>query len=128
MLSLKNIMAANGISCIGFGGIFIFNASTIANFLTVDNSIPLMVLKVVGLILVLNGIHLLWSSTRQRIKKWLMVYFCLGDMLWVITSLALVIFGLWITTIQGIVATIIIAIMVGYFGVMQWFLDKQTRT
>ena len=127
MLSLKNVMGANGLSCIGFGSLFMLKASAVTTFLAVDNPAPPITVVIVGVILVFNGFHLLWSSIQPNINKCLVAYFSLGDALWVAISLSLVIFSLWITTTQGIIATILIALMVGAFGVAQWLLLRRLK-
>ena len=127
MLSLKSVMGANGLSCIGFGSLFMLKASAVTTFLAVDNPAPPITVVIVGVILVFNGFHLLWSSIQPNINKCLVAYFSLGDALWVAISLSLVIFSLWITTTQGIIATILIALMVGAFGVAQWLLLRRLK-
>lgn len=124
MLSLKNIIRANGISCISFGGLFIVNANTVAHFLANKNPVPEQILIVIGTILVFNGVHLIWTSMQLNINKWLILYFSLGDALWLVVSMGLAASSFWINTTQGITATSLVAIMVGIFGLAQWRLSK----
>ncbi|MDF2177878.1 hypothetical protein P2G88_06405 [Aliiglaciecola sp. CAU 1673] len=119
MVTLQRILQANGLSCLLFGLAFLVVPNDIGMFLGAEEPAPALAFQLVGSILLFNGLHLWWAASRAVVSKWLVLYFSLGDLLWVIGSLALLINGLWITTDAGIAATLVVAVMVGVFGVLQ---------
>ncbi len=119
MFTLKNVLIANAISCIIFGLIFICLPIKVAVFLGSDTLFPELILQILGAVLVFNGLHLIWASLQQTPNKWLILYFSFGDFLWAIGSSVLLLMGLWVTTMPGIISTILIALMVTVFGIMQ---------
>ncbi|MEP2653648.1 MAG: hypothetical protein ABJH06_16850 [Paraglaciecola sp.] len=119
MLSLKNIMRANATSCLVFGGLFAMQANMVAEFLGGDSPAPQLYVLILGWLLILNGIHLFWESRTLVPKKSLILYFSIGDYLWVAGSATLILSGLWITTTAGVIVASVIALIVGIFGVLQ---------
>ncbi|MBJ7539125.1 hypothetical protein [Marinomonas transparens] len=119
MLNLKNIMRANAVSCLVFGVLFTLQANLVATFLGGELAAPPLYLLILGILLVVNGLHLVWASRIPLPKKHLILYFSVGDCLWVIASVALMLAEVWITTIGGILTTSAVAILVGVFGVLQ---------
>ncbi len=119
MLSLKNIMRANATSCLTFGALFALQPSVVANFLGGASPAPQSYILILGILLILNGLHLLWTSRVPLPQKALILYFSAGDYIWVIGSVGLIISGVWITTIGGVFVACAVAIMVGLFGVLQ---------
>ena len=117
---LHRILLLNALSCIGFGALFIVGPAWVAEFLSPQNPAPVLGICILGILLAVNGAHLLWASKQETPNKWLVRYFALGDFAWVIGSLLLILMSLWVTTTPGIVATLVIAAMVGGFGAMQW--------
>jgi hypothetical protein len=119
MVTLKQIMRANALSCIIFGFLFIVLPTDTALFLSTSNTVPTMMLVILGVVLVANGAHLIWASLSQKPNKILVMYFSLGDFLWVIASSYLIFSEMWITSEQGIAAASTVAVLVGVFGVLQ---------
>jgi len=119
MFNLKNVMRANATSCLVFGGLFALQPSLVANFLGGVSPAPQVYILILGIILILNGLHLLWASRIPLPQKKLILYFSTGDYLWVIGSIGLIFSGVWITTTGGVVVASAVAIMVGLFGVLQ---------
>ncbi|WP_426357780.1 hypothetical protein ACPUVO_15170 [Pseudocolwellia sp. HL-MZ19] len=91
----------------------------VAVFLGGDTHFPELILQILGVVLVINGLHLIWASLQQTPNKWLILYFSFGDFLWAISSSFLLLMRLWITTMAGIITTILVALMVTVFGIMQ---------
>ena len=118
MVTLKNILRANAASCLGFGTVFIIAPAYIAHFLG-SPAAPDITLIILGVVLVFNGLHLLWASSKSSPSERLIIYFSSGDFLWVIATLFLILVGLWITTTSGIIAAIAVAVVVGAFGLLQ---------
>lgn len=115
-MSLTTLLRLNALSCLGFGALFVLAPVMVADFL---GSVPVWLLTLLGAGLILNGLHLAWAA-RGAAPATLVRYFSLGDGLWVLGSLALVVAGLWVTTLWGIVATLAVAALVGALGLGQW--------
>ncbi len=119
MVTLKQVMRANALSCIIFGFLFIVLPTDTALFLSTSNTVPTTALVILGVVLVANGAHLIWASLSQIPNILLVMYFSLGDFLWVIASSYLIFSEMWITSEQGIAAASTVAVLVGVFGVLQ---------
>lgn len=119
MLSLKKIMRANATSCLAFGGLFALQPSLVANFLGGASPAPQSYILILGILLILNGLHLIWASRAPLPQKDLILYFSIGDYIWVIGSVGLIVSGMWITTPAGIMIASVVAVMVGLFGILQ---------
>jgi hypothetical protein len=119
MFSLKNVMRSNSASCLIFGGLFALYPADVASFLSSSSPAPRMLIFMVGLILVANGLHLLWASHYRLQNLKLILYFSIGDFVWVISSVAFIFSGLWITSTEGILASTVVAVLVGLFGAFQ---------
>lgn len=125
MLSLQNIMRTNAASCLLFGILFGLLPNEVAIFLGGASPAPQLLIFILGCILVVNGLHLAWASTISLPKKELVLYFSAGDFIWVIASIGLLTYELWVTTTDGILAATLVALMVGFMGVMQ--MVKRTK-
>lgn len=119
MLSLENVMRANAISCLAFGGVFALQPGQVATFLGGASPVPQLVVLVLGILLIVNGLHLLWASRIPLPPKYLILYFSTGDYIWVIASVGLMVSGVWITTTGGVLVASAVAVMVGLFGILQ---------
>jgi len=116
---LKKVLGANALSCLMFGVIFTFWSTSSVVFISGENSLDLLI-RVVGILLILNGLHLISALVRKRLHKYEVLYFSAGDGLWVLGTVILIGMGWLITTPQGIVSAILVAIMVGIFGLLQF--------
>ena len=112
---LKNILRANAVSCLVFGLLFVAIPAIVAAFL---GSAPWLAISIIGALLIVNGLHLLWAAKRTP-AKWEVIYFSVGDFLWLLATIVLIATGFWITTTKGIIVAILVALMVGLFGLMQ---------
>lgn len=114
---LQIVLRLNSLSCLGFGISFALAPDAIGNFL--GGVIPL-VLRWVGIALLLNGIHLAVASFREKIGRNELAYFISGDFIWVVGSLALILFVPGV--IDGRIAiatTFLVAVLVGSFAFLQ---------
>lgn len=116
MKLLRTTMVLNSSSCIIFGILFLVVSSSVDNF--IGNSFSWLT-PVIGAVLIFNGCHLLLASKRKNPICPEILYFVLGDFAWVIASIVFVMLGMVITSAQGILAALLIASMVGLFGVLQ---------
>ena len=112
-------MRANAISCIAFGVVFALQPGLVANFLGGTSPAPQSYILIVGILLIVNGLHLLWASRVPLPKKELILYFSIGDFIWVIASVVLMVSEVWITTTGGVLIASAVAVMVGLFGILQ---------
>lgn len=122
MLSLKNVMRANATSCLAFGALFALQPNAVANFINFiggASPAPQSYILIMGILLILNGLHLLWASRVPLPPKALILYFSTGDYIWVIGSVGLIISKVWITTTGGVLVASAVAIMAGLFGILQ---------
>lgn len=119
MLALASILALNATSCVVFGLLFVALPGAVAAFLGVPPA-PAWVIATIGALLLVNGAHLAWAARQRAPHRALVLYFCGGDMAWVVATLALIAGGLWITSPGGIAVALIVAAGVGAMGVLQW--------
>ncbi|MCG7536523.1 hypothetical protein [Pseudoalteromonas sp. OOF1S-7] len=127
MLTLNKVMRANAISCLMFGLVFVVGPELTATFLGGDTPPPSLAVLGLGILLILNGLHLLWASALKPSSNYLVYYFSAGDFLWVFASMSLVFTQVWITTTEGIVATVLVAGLVAAFAVLQLFHKPSRR-
>lgn len=126
MLTLTKVMRANAASCLMFGLVFVISPELAATFLGGTAPPPSLVVLGLGILLIFNGLHLLWASTLQPPSNNLIYYFSAGDVLWVIASMSLVFAKIWITTTEGIIATVLVAGLVAAFAILQLFHRSST--
>jgi hypothetical protein len=124
MVTLKTVLRMNATSCIIFAIIFLLMPTAGASFLGKNKAAPELVLQVLGLILLTNGLHILWVSWQLKPHKYLVLYFAVGDFIWVVASIILVSLGMWITTTLGIFISLLVTMMVGTFGILQIMKNK----
>ncbi|RLQ89197.1 hypothetical protein [Notoacmeibacter ruber] len=74
----------------------------------------------VGIVLILNGLHLGYVSRHDDPGRIQVLYFSAGDAAWVLISLTLVVTGTFVTTAPGIVLTLLVAVGVGVLGLLQF--------
>jgi hypothetical protein len=125
MVTLKDVLRANAVSCIGFGLLFVFIPSTVAGFLSTERLAPNTAILMLGIALIFNGLHLVWASLRPIPSEPMIIYFSVGDFLWVLATVLLIIFGVWITTPMGIIISLLISTVVGILGVLQVIKRKE---
>lgn len=125
MKNLSLILRLNATSCFIFGLLFTLRAAEIVRFLSPHASLPTWLVIFLGACLILNGIHLLLTSFQAQPAKLVILYFSLGDILWVLATIVLIALQYGITSFAGIVASLLVAVMVGTFGSMQLYLQKK---
>ena len=120
MCNLNAIMRANALSCILFGLIFASQPLVVSSFLSDSQPAPEWLVLLLGAVLIFNGLHLLWVAKKSSPAALWVLYFSVGDFLWVLGVALIILSGIWITTPVGLLAAIVVSIMVGTFGVMQF--------
>jgi len=122
---LKTALVLNAASCIVFGLLFIVMGSSVNDF--IGNQFVWLT-PIVGVALVFNGCHLLFASQRKHPICPEILYFIAGDVVWVVASLVFIGLGLVVTTELGAAAGLTVAVMVGFFAVLQVVGYRQTCT
>ncbi len=117
MKSFAIILRCNAASCLLFGIAFAVAPVWISHL--IGNSAP-FILRIIGLGLAFHGLHLLLASYRSRVICPEVIYFILGDIGWVLATIALLALGIGITSSLGIVCFLLIAAMVGTLGFLQF--------
>ncbi|MGB3280388.1 MAG: hypothetical protein WBA92_14450, partial [Pseudorhodobacter sp.] len=122
MNSLKLVMRLNAASCVSFGLLFLLMSSEVAAFL---GQVPPALIIILGIGLLGNGAHLFGAARRTDIRENEVIWFSLGDFIWWLATLALIVTNLWITTLWGMVTAAGVATIVAGLGVAQlWLLGR----
>lgn len=125
MDSLRFVMRLNAASCVLFGLLFINLPQAIAESL---GQVPQVIIVALGIGLLVNGAHLIVASRRTNLREIEVIWFSLGDFGWWLTTLALIVANIWITTSSGIIVALIVATAVAALGVAQlWILGLQSH-
>lgn len=114
---LRLVLRANAASCGLFGAIFVFFGPATSAFV---GDPPVMLLQLLGIGLSLNAAALVWTSMRAKPDRFLVLAFALGDLIWVLATLVLLLGGLWISTPGGTAWATCVAAFVGACGALQW--------
>lgn len=116
MTSLSFVLRLNAASCLGFGILFVILPGNVSMML---GSAPPNILSGLGVILVVNGVHLVVASMRARPIPLEILWFSLGDMAWWLATLTLVAAGAWITNPTGTAVALVVALFVAGLGLSQ---------
>jgi hypothetical protein len=118
--SLRFVMRLNAASCVSFGLLFIVLPQAVGTFL---GQVPEIIIIVLGIGLLGNGAHLIVASRRTDLREIEIIWFSLGDFGWWLTTLALIVANIWVTTSSGVILAVIVATAVAGLGVAQlWIL------
>jgi hypothetical protein len=120
--SLNTVLRLNATSCLGFGITFVLLPVQVAQHL---GAVTPLVLQIIGALLIFNGAHLILASLRRKPLCAEVLYFVLGDFLWVAATLVLLALQIGITTSAGAVSATAIALLVGFFGYAQFRAARQ---
>lgn len=116
MTSLNHILRLNAASCVGFGAIFTVKPAAAGAFL---GTMPAPLLVAIGVVLLVNGLHLILASLRSNPIKAEILWFSYGDLVWWLGSLGCIAAGLWITTPSGTISAFVVATAVAGLSVAQ---------
>lgn len=114
---LQHVLRANAVSCALFGALFVFDGPAAAEYV---GSPPVLMLQVLGAGLLVNAAALIWTSLRVHPGRFSILAFALGDLIWVLATVVILIGGFWITTASGIAWAVGVAAFVGVCGTLQW--------
>lgn len=125
MTSAALILRRNAASCLGFGVLLLSTPRGVSFAL---GSAPPAVLVGLGVVLLINGAHLLLASMRARPIAAEILWFSMGDMAWWLATLSLIVAGVWITTPTGIALALLVALCVAGLGLAQLFQLGSSRS
>lgn len=120
MNNIQTTLKLNGLNCLLFGALFVFIPKSVVAFLSDTNPAPEVVIVALGVVLNLYGLLLLWLGNKPAPNQKVILLIAIGDFFWVLATLALIAMKLWVTNINGITAAGLVAILVGWFGWLQW--------
>ena len=66
--------------------LFFFLPEEVRNFLSENKQAPSTIITVLGIGLFFNGLHLIWASSKPTPSKFLVIYFSIGDYIWVLST------------------------------------------
>ena len=118
LVPLRSVLRLNSLSCLAFGACFVAFPRSV-NIYLAGTDLQHSLIAVLGSVLVLNGVHLFLASFRKNIQRFEIVWFSLGDWLWVLATLALLLLRVLLTTPWGIVTSLIVGFLVFSFGLLQ---------
>jgi hypothetical protein len=124
MDKLRFLLGVNAVPDFVFGALFMLAPAETAAFL---GKAPVDLMSVLGVVLILHGVHLAITARRKNISPGTIYYFSAGDILWVNLTLMLAASGTFVTTGPGIAAALGIALFLGAVGLMQIWTLKQAR-
>ncbi|MGJ8664640.1 MAG: hypothetical protein ACSHWU_13365 [Marinicella sp.] len=119
MNNINTTLKLNGLNCLLFGALFVFIPKSVITFLSDSQPAPEVVILALGVILNLYGLILLWIGNKEQPNPKLVLLIALGDFMWVLGTVILLAMKLWVTTINGMTAAGLVAILVGWFGWLQ---------
>jgi pimeloyl-ACP methyl ester carboxylesterase len=108
---------ANALSCAVFGFLFLLLPTAVSEHL---GEAPRVALMVIGAGLVVNAVLLVIEARRSNPRRGKVLRFVIGDAVWVLFSIALIVTHTWVTSRVGIVSTLAVALFVGTCGVLQF--------
>ena len=115
---LRIALRMNAFSCLSFGFIFAIWSEETAIFLTGLDEFSTSFLAC-GILLLWHGVHLIMGSLRKSMIKKEILYFCIGDFLWVVGTITCIALKYGITTKYGIIVSLVVATYVGTVGFVQ---------
>lgn len=116
---MKSVLFANAASCAIFGFIFVVFSGGVSAFI---GSPPRSLIVVLGAGLLANAALLIVEARRPHPRAAKVRSFAIGDGVWVLFSLGLILTGTWVTTDAGIIWTLGVALFVGACGAAQFVL------
>ena len=120
MPDLNTSLKLNGLIGLLFGTLSVFIPQQVIIFLSDTNPAPEVAVVGMGVVFNLYGLLLLWLGNQKTPAAKGVLLIALGNGLWVLMTAGLVVTTTWITTINGITAAGLMAILVGWFGWSHW--------
>jgi hypothetical protein len=122
---LRNVLRANGVFSLVSGGIALLDASALAEFFAVGDSLLYIG---VGAILILHAAILFYFTRTEKVSRFLAWYAIEGDVAWVLASLVIIFTGAFGISEGGKWALFILSDAVLVFAVLQYLgLRKMQR-
>jgi energy-converting hydrogenase Eha subunit C len=120
---LKLVLFLNMVSCLVFGMIFLAYTEAAKLYLGIADAAWL--LPTLGTILIIFALHLASAIIRKKNIKGEVYYFSIGDMVWVTFTGIILGFTEIIQSTEGFYSAVLVALMVGVFGLAQFYLAQK---
>ena len=118
-MTINDVLKINALNCLLFGALFVFMPEPISSFLSENAKAPLLVFLSLGVLLNIYGLLLLWLASKNPVPQLPLLLVAIGDFLWVAATIIVIQLNVWITSINGITAAGLVAILVGWLGWIQ---------
>jgi len=120
MPAIQLILQLNALNCLLFGALFVFIPDQVSQFLSDTAPMPELLLAALGVVLNLFGLLLLWLAKQTTPGKRWVGFVALADFAWVLFTAWVLFSQTWVTTVNGMTVAGLVAILVGWFGTLQW--------
>jgi hypothetical protein len=120
MHNINLILQLNALKCLLFGALFVFIPDQVSAFLSDEQPMPELLLAVLGVVLNLFGLLLLWLAKQTPPGQRWVGFIALADFAWVLFTAGVLLAPSWVTTVNGMTAAGLVAILVGWFGKLEW--------
>ena len=120
MPNINVILQLNALNCLLFGALFVFIPDQVSAFLSDSQPMPKLLLAVLGVVLNLFGLLLLWLAKQTPPGKRWVGFVALADFAWVLFTAGVLLSQTWVTTVDGMTAAGLVAILVGWLGKLEW--------
>ena len=119
MTTINDVIKINALLALLLGALLVFMPDAAINFLSETQTIPKVLPLFVGVALNIFGLLLLWLAKNNPVPQLPLLLAVIVDFSWVVGTLVLIQFKLWITAINGITAAGLIAIVIGWLAWIQ---------
>ncbi len=129
MQDATTLLKINGLIYLLLGALLVFLPPTIIYFLSETNPAPTVAMLGTGVGFNLLGLLLLWLANQTTPSpQWIKLTVVI-DLLLAAGIFGLILMNIWVTTINGITAAGLVAIVLAWFAWLQWqHLANQTKS
>jgi hypothetical protein len=115
---LKNALRGNALFSGTSGLIALLAAQSLTAFTGIE---PPIIFVLLGIVLILYAVDLWWITSRETINRRFAWAAIILDVLWVVGSIAILLFGWLPLTVAGSWTIVLLAEVVAIFAVLQYF-------
>jgi hypothetical protein len=119
MTTINDVIKINALLALLLGALLVFMPDAAISFLNEAQGIPKVVPLFVGVALNIFGLLQLWLAKNNPIPQLPLLLVVIVDFIAVVAIVVLIQFELWISSINGITAAGLIAIVIGWLAWIQ---------
>ncbi len=119
-MTINDVLKINALTSLLFGALFIFIPELTQSFLSDTEAMPKLALLSAGITMNTYGLLLLWLASKNPVPQTPLLWVVMVDLIWVLITIVVIQLDLWITTINGITAAGVVAIVIGWLGWTQF--------